>query len=478
MPAINKLIHLNEKQSSQTEKRRDGLQTTHRVKKAFYPKVVNKKPMDLHQKVRSKLEQPGDDMPPATCAMKKEVFYLKIHKTGSSTITGLLDRVALRYKLTTLPIEHDIYPGTLLDPFITRVRNHVLPESFDTFGEHFAFNETEVRRFVGPDPVFIASIRQPFSQIRSLFKEYAIPIRLKITHPDPVATFLSNLEYYEPLLDNYIVFVKNVQARNFGIPAIYHNNKTYVLSYIEYLKKTFDLILVREHFDHSLVLLKRKLCWEMKDIIYLPMRVNPSKKVQLPTNPYIKDLHRNYSPADYQLYTSLLKIFNDTVRNQTNFQSELETFRNINQRINAFCEPIIAIFKRDVNVVYSIASSSQELIIERTPWSTAFTIHPMECLIMKLDTVVFRNILKIRLIPSICDSPDFHRIQDNSHAYGNVRMLNKTTIVVHPSYCKQIHPKFKVPLELFTHIPPQLFYWTMLRGLFTNSHAGTHVGIN
>ena len=37
---------------------------------------------------------------------------------------------------------------------------------------------------------------------------------------------------------------------------------------IEYIDAYFDVVLIVEHIDESLVLMKRRLCWPMKDILY------------------------------------------------------------------------------------------------------------------------------------------------------------------------------------------------------------------
>ena len=42
---------------------------------------------------------------------------------------------------------------------------------------------------------------------------------------------------------------------------------------MEYIKRQMDFVLITEYMDESLVLLKRKWCWDMEDILYLPAKV-------------------------------------------------------------------------------------------------------------------------------------------------------------------------------------------------------------
>jgi galactosylceramide sulfotransferase len=41
---------------------------------------------------------------------------------------------------------------------------------------------------------------------------------------------------------------------------------------IEYLENQFDLVMISERFDESLIVLKEKLCWDLEDVIYLNVR--------------------------------------------------------------------------------------------------------------------------------------------------------------------------------------------------------------
>ena len=43
---------------------------------------------------------------------------------------------------------------------------------------------------------------------------------------------------------------------------------------MEFVKREMDFVLITEYMDESLVLLKRKWCWDVKDILYLPAKVS------------------------------------------------------------------------------------------------------------------------------------------------------------------------------------------------------------
>ena len=52
-----------------------------------------------------------------------------------------------------------------------------------------------------------------------------------------------------------------------------------ISDFIRKLEKQIDFVAIAEYFDESLVLIKRMLCWETEDIMYVKHRVrNPAYK--------------------------------------------------------------------------------------------------------------------------------------------------------------------------------------------------------
>ena len=53
-------------------------------------------------------------------------------------------------------------------------------------------------------------------------------------------------------------------------------------SFIDRTEREFDLIMITEYFDESLILLKRLLRWEFQDIVYTKLR-SKKKKINFVT---------------------------------------------------------------------------------------------------------------------------------------------------------------------------------------------------
>ncbi len=125
--------------------------------------------------------------------------------------------------------------------------------------------DSPVLKDMSPDVVYITSMRDPATQAVSAFNFYYPNTNNNISAED----FFS--------LSWVKAGMKMVQ-----VPSKYLKNKTETDIFIrEKLDKIFQLVLIKEYLHESLVLLKRKLCWDLEDILYAPLKVS-TEKTQLP----------------------------------------------------------------------------------------------------------------------------------------------------------------------------------------------------
>ena len=91
-----------------------------------------------------------------------------------------------------------------------------------------------------------------------------------------------------------------------GLDPKYFENRNAVMGYIKYIEEEFDLGLINEYYDESLILLKNWLCWDFDDILYLKQNVH-TKRVSLYNESKANIL--SWSQADYLLYSRLNTTF-------------------------------------------------------------------------------------------------------------------------------------------------------------------------
>ena len=107
------------------------------------------------------------------------------------------------------------------------------------------------------------------------------------------------------------------------------------------LDKKMDLVMVTEYMDESLILLRRLMCWSVKDIIYETRNVNYHKKEKVSEN--LVKVYRKWSAVDAKLYDHFLKKFQVMLSQQDeSFWQELAHFKLVNQEVLSFCKTVRA----------------------------------------------------------------------------------------------------------------------------------------
>ncbi len=127
--------------------------------------------------------------------------------------------------------------------------------------------DSKVLEDMRPDAVYITSVRDPATQVPSAFRFY-----YPNDHDWDIDRVLN------------LTWVK-IGMNTIYVPPKYLTSSSLLDRFIkEDLDSLFELVLVKEYFDESLVLLRRKLCWDLEDIIYFPLKVASNKTQNLDIN--------------------------------------------------------------------------------------------------------------------------------------------------------------------------------------------------
>ena len=92
------------------------------------------------------------------CKPKQQVMYLKVFKTGSSTLQNVFYRYAWYNNLTIVPALRDPYKKMDFElNFVPKSYRH--HEKFDLFPEHiYNFSKDKILSFMPENTTFIASV--------------------------------------------------------------------------------------------------------------------------------------------------------------------------------------------------------------------------------------------------------------------------------------------------------------------------------
>jgi len=65
---------------------------------------------------------------------------------------------------------------------------------------------------------------------------------------------------------------------DFGLDYQFYQNVTAVKEYIAFLEGEFDLVMIMEYFEESMVLMKRLLSWEFEDFFHIKSNARVDKE--------------------------------------------------------------------------------------------------------------------------------------------------------------------------------------------------------
>ena len=103
---------------------------------------------------------------------------------------------------------------------------------------------------------------------------FQIPKMFKIPSDDPASHLLQHLEEYLQSNDSETIkSLRNINAFTLGLKREDFDNETEVKEFLKGIIRDFDHVIIAEHLDESLVVMRRRLCWEISDVVYFPLRV-------------------------------------------------------------------------------------------------------------------------------------------------------------------------------------------------------------
>lgn len=145
--------------------------------------------------------------------------------------------------------------------------------------------------------------------------------------------------YLRSFLQDSLNLIKNGMFFDLGLRTTDYHKTEVIRDAILDIDDKFTLVLIYEYLDESLVLMKRKLCWELDDVLYLKFhyQLHGEKTVHNINSNITGQIYR-WNKADAMLY----QYFNKTLWNEIRlegkgFVEELREFRTKHDEIERDC---------------------------------------------------------------------------------------------------------------------------------------------
>ncbi|KAG9494489.1 hypothetical protein GDO78_002026 [Eleutherodactylus coqui] len=236
-----------------------------------------------------------------SCNPRTNIFFLKIHKTGSSTIMNILFRYGDFHNLLfAFPTEtHQFkYPAYFSAKYVKGFSSGK-QQNINIMCHHMRFSFTEVEEVMPKNTFYFTILRNPVTLMESAFSYYNhITSFSKATN---LEDFLSKTSTFYQGEKQDSAYAKNLMTFDLG----FNPNTPVSLKHSKLLWQAvdtmFDLVLITEYFDESLVLLKDALCWTYDDVLSFPLntRSNISRHV---LSVETKEKIKSWNQLDWQLY--------------------------------------------------------------------------------------------------------------------------------------------------------------------------------
>ena len=253
------------------------------------------------------------------------------------------------------------------------------------------------------DTLIISSLREPYSQLLSALYYHGWIHTMNKTHQEPLSVFFNELSEAEqqhlatPRMSTYFMpDVSHIKQYTKSDDVIKLSSKLLTLA------QRIPFVVITEYFDHSLVLLRRIMCWETSDIVYTQMKHGNYKD----SIDYTNETYRNRYKSDTFLDHALYNFYNNSLwrrmKNEPDdFWDELAYFKMVNKNISEFCQPVHKSLERNAATLHSIIKDTRTLVFPATRWGSGFTIDVTQCVLMAVNEEAFRNILITKQYPQV-----------------------------------------------------------------------------
>ncbi|XP_071943842.1 galactosylceramide sulfotransferase-like [Antedon mediterranea] len=287
---------------------------------------------------------------PTKCPSKQQIVFVKTHKTGSTTLARLIEQYAVDHKLNVVrkigergSVHFDQKfnygcPKLFLPPRGVKTGDYK-NYKYDIFTIHAHYNRSVYDSFMNENSFYFTILRNPVMQFESAFDFFSIGSKVKLTgsKENILDKFMLNVEkYWKKLGKMQKRYMHNNQLWDMGVDDVSICLKQNCSNNLfEKLDNEMDLVLINEFYDESLILLKKMLCWDFEDILYLP-RNKRAKRTNMTTAVYQKIA--KWNAADMKLYNYFEERLKERISNYgEDFTADLAAFREMTKFLLDVC---------------------------------------------------------------------------------------------------------------------------------------------
>ncbi|XP_054165997.1 galactosylceramide sulfotransferase-like [Oppia nitens] len=204
------------------------------------------------------------------CRPHVNVVFMKTHKTGSTCIQNIFLRYSDSHDLLiAVPITNGYFghPDLFRRQFVPKLKANI---SYNMIASHMRFNYEELKAMMSLNTKFVTILRHPNTLFESVYSYYNLKLLFNVTYDDFLKYLYTNTTNGKNIRINSRLhqrFGRNQMSFDLGLNVTQFENNITINKFIDKLEKHFDLVLINERMDESLILLRQELCWTLNDVI-------------------------------------------------------------------------------------------------------------------------------------------------------------------------------------------------------------------
>ncbi|XP_078594903.1 galactose-3-O-sulfotransferase 3-like [Branchiostoma floridae x Branchiostoma japonicum] len=333
---------------------------------------------------------PGEAKPAKLCILKTDVVSIYTPACGSDVVQSILFRfgysrdlfVALPGKPGNPSILQDPRSGDILREYLVRPSAMAARADWDIniLAHKVRYNRDALHKVVNGNAKYITILRNPLDRFETDFVESHLEKQFDVEqreHPPALRRYLAAPEFWEKrrmrvnsrCTTNCMAEALGIPVRGRGGNALPEPDGNGVMHYISKLESEFALVLIYEQLNKSLVLLKRRMCWGFRDILYDVNLLEPPATQRNARGESEKLQFRRLNGADHLLYYHFYDIFKAKVAAEgDDFHREVRHFERVLDKVSLYCSSALD----DLNV-------ANQTVVWGSEWDEEFVVTRQMC---------------------------------------------------------------------------------------------------
>ncbi|GAB6025532.1 hypothetical protein CHUAL_011264 [Chamberlinius hualienensis] len=268
---------------------------------------------------------------------------------------------------------------------------------YNIFCHHTVFNRKEIAKIMPKDTYYVTILRHPRTLFESLYEYADLKLKYGLNFEQFIQMTFPSVQTSINRANGYLGV--NQMAYDLGISPKMFNDDVSINNEIQRLKDEFDFVMIYEYFDHSLVLLADKLCWDLQDLTYFKHNIRKSTIRRIHFDEKMLNKIEELNSADLKIYEFFMKKFEEHVKNYGGWErleKNVKKLRRMNENLKDFCQQTNSSVKKSEFVFQ--ADKIERLSVESKNNT---------CQYMSWSEIYFTK--KLKMIQMIKVSKKFHK---------------------------------------------------------------------